>query len=190
MSKILIITAHPSEKNLTKGITNIWIEEKEKQGHSIDLVDLYGDKQLPFVAYKSNEDLKNLSDEVKYYQEKVSKADEIVFVYPFWWGTTPAILKNWIDAVLTSGFAFKYGENGRPMGLLQGKSVRIISTSGTPTLFYCLNGIRRSNKKIWKQTIVEFCGMKFEGYHLFGGMDTKAKKVDKMFACVRKIANK
>ena len=187
---ILIITAHPSDKNLTKGISDIYVEEKEKQGHTIDLVDLYTDKQLPFVAYKSNDDLKNLSDEVKYYQEKVTWADEIVFVYPFWWGTYPAILKNWVDAVLTMGFAAKYGENGRPIGLLQGKRVRVISTSGAPTFIYCLNGIRRANKKIWKQTIVEFCGMKFDGYHLFGGMDTKAKKVEKMFTCIKKLANK
>lgn len=186
----LIITAHPSEHNLTIGIKDIFLKEKELQGNKVEVIDLYSDKQLPFVAYKTNDDLKNLSDEVLYYQEKVTWADEIVFVYPFWWGTTPAILKNWIDAVLTMGYAAKYGDDGRPVGLLQGKSVRIISTSGAPTFIYCLNGIRRANKKIWKQTIVEFCGMKFEGYHLFGGMDTKGKNVEKMFASVKKIANK
>lgn len=190
MKNVLIITAHPSEKNLTKGIANIFIAQKEAQGHTVELVDLYKDKQLPFLDYTTNSDMAILSDEQKYYQEKVTLADEIVIVYPFWWGSMPAILKNWIDSVLTMGYAAKYGENGRPIGLLQGKSVRIVSTSGAPTFFYCLNGIRRANKKIWKQTIVGFCGMKFEGYHLFGGMDTKAKKVEKMFGCVKKIANK
>jgi len=190
MKKILIITAHPSEKNLTKGIADIFLEAKESKGHNVEVVDLYKDKQLPFLEYATNSDMATLSDEQKYYQEKVTWADEIVFVYPFWWGTMPAILKNWVDSVLTMGFAAKYGDNGRPIGLLQGKSVRIFSTSGAPTFLYCLNGIRRANKKIWKQTIVEFCGMKFQGYHLFGGMDTKAKNVEKMFKCVRKIANK
>jgi NAD(P)H dehydrogenase (quinone) len=190
MKNILIITAHPSEKNLTQGIADIVVTQKEAQGHKVELVDLYKDKQLPYLNYATNSEMANLSDEQKYYQEKVTWADDIVIVYPFWWGTTPAILKNWIDSVLTMGFAAKYGDNGRPIGLLQGKSVRIISTSGAPTFWYCINGIRRANKKIWKQTIVEFCGMKFQGYHLFGGMDTKAKNVDKMFKCVTKIANK
>ena len=189
MKKILIIIAHPSKKNLTKGIADIFLEEKESQAYEVELIDLYQDKQLPYLTFEDAHDVKQ-SDEVKYYQEKVTNSDEIIFVYPFWWGTMPAILKNWIDSVLTMGFAAKYGENGRPIGLLQGKSVRIISTSGGPTFWYCLNGIRRANKKIWKQTIVELCGMKFQGYHLFGGMDTKAKKVEKMFNCIKKIANK
>jgi len=190
MKNILIITAHPSEKNLTHAIADIFVSEKERQKHQVERVDLYKDKQLPFLNFAKSEELSSLSDEQKYYQRKVSWADEIVFVYPFWWGTTPAILKNWIDSVFTMGFAAKYGENGRPFGLLTGKSVRIVSTSGAPTFLYCLNGIRNANKKIWKKTIVGFCGMEFDGYHLFGGMDTQGKNVEKMFKCVKKIANK
>lgn len=55
-------------------------------------------------------------------------ADELVFVFPIWWGDAPAILKNFIDCNFHSGFAFRY-ENGRPIGLLKGKSARIIATS-------------------------------------------------------------
>ncbi|SFV71038.1 NAD(P)H oxidoreductase YRKL @ Putative NADPH-quinone reductase (modulator of drug activity B) @ Flavodoxin 2 [hydrothermal vent metagenome] len=190
MKNILIITAHPTAHNLSKGIAKLWKEEKEIQGHEVEIIDLYQDKALPFLSFESQKDLAELSDIQKYYQEKITKADEIIFVYPFWWGSIPAILKNFLDSILLSGFAFKYGSNGMPEGLLKGKSVRVFSTSGAPTWLYCLNGIRKSNKKIWKQTIAGFCGMKFDGYHLFGGMDTKSKKVDKMFACVKKIAHK
>ena len=190
MKNILIITAHPSKNNLTKAISNIYEEEKLKQNANVEIIDLYSDKQLPYLSFDSNSDMQKLSEEQTYYQKKVTWADDIVFIYPFWWGTTPAILKNWIDSVFTMGFAAKYGENGRPIGLLKGKKVKVISTSGAPTFLYCLNGIRRANKKIWRQTIIEFCGMKFDGYHLFGGMDTKSKKVEKMFTCIKKIANK
>ena len=189
MSSILIIIAHPSPHNLTRGISEIYQEEKEKQGHSVKVIDLYKAEQLPYLDYT---DMKHYtaSTEARSYQKEITDADEIVFVYPFWWGTMPGILKNWIDSVFTMGFAAKYGKDGRPIGLLQGRSVRVISTSGAPTFLYCINGIRRANKKIWKQTIVEFCGMKFEGYHLFGGMDTEGKKIEKMFSCIKKIANK
>ena len=151
MSNILIITAHPSSHNLTIGITDIYKEEKEKQGHTVTIVDLYKDVQLPFYSFEEFANIP-VSDDAKYYQNMISNTDEIVFVYPFWWGTIPGILKNWIDTVLTMGFAAKYGENGRPVGLLQGKSVRVISTSGAPTFLYCLNGIRGANKKIWKKS--------------------------------------
>jgi putative NADPH-quinone reductase len=188
MKNILIITSHPSSHNLTRGITDIYKFEKEAKGDRVEVVDLYKDKQLPYFSFE-DENTNNDTAERLYYQEKITSADEIVFVYPFWWGTVPAILKNWLDTVLSTGFAFKYGTNGRPEGLLKGKSVRVISTSGAPTFFYCINGIRRANKKIWKQTIINFCGMKFDGFHLYGGMDTKGKNVDKMFASVKKLAN-
>lgn len=189
MKKILIVTAHPTDYNLTTGIADIFKEEKEKQGNTVEVLDLYKAEQLPFYTYDVT--FKDeLTDLQKHYQQMILDTDEIVIIYPFWWGTTPAILKNWIDSVFTMGFAAKYGKNGRPIGLLQGKSVRVISTSGAPTFLYCINGIRGANKKIWKKTIIEFCGMEFKGFHLYGGMDTRAKKVDKMFACVRKLAKK
>jgi len=190
MTKVLIVTAHPSSHNLTKGIAEIYKKEKEKQGKEVEIIDLYKDKQMPFHHFEDAHNPEPLSEAQEYYQRKILDANEILIVYPFWWGTMPAILKNWLDSTLYTGFAFKYGENGRPTGLLQGRSVRIISTSGAPTFLYCLNGIRRANKKIWKQSIVDFCGMKFEGYHLFGGMDTEGKKIEKMFSCVKKLANK
>ena len=189
MSNILIITAHPSSHNLTRGISDIYKEEKEKQGHVVTVIDLYKDVQLPFYSFEEFASIP-VSNDAKRYQDMVSNAEEIVFIYPFWWGSIPGILKNWIDTVLTMGFAAKYGKDGRPIGLLEGKSVRVISTSGAPTFLYYINGIRKANKNIWKKTIVEFCGMKFDGYHLFGGMDTRAKNVPKLFKSVEKLANK
>jgi len=187
MSNILIITAHPSSRNLTEGIAEIYKEEKEKRKNIVKLVDLYKDKQLPYFSFENAHDV-GKSEEVLYYQEQLKWADKIVIVYPFWWGSIPAILKNWVDSVLTTDFAFKYGDNGRPEGLLQGKSVKIISTCGAPKFLYYLNGIKRANKNIWKKSIVEFCGMNFDGYHLFGSMDTNGKNVEKLFKAVKKLA--
>jgi len=183
---ILIITAHPTSRNLTTEIAKIYKNEKESRGDSVEVVDLYHDREQPFYTF---EDAHNttLTDDQKYYQQKIKKADEIVFVYPFWWGGTPAILKNWIDWNLTIGFAAHY-VNGRPKGLLQGKSVKVFSTCGAPKFYYIFTGVHFAVKKIWKQTIVEFCGMKFDGYYLFGGVDTLGEKVDKIFEKIKEIA--
>jgi len=189
MSNLLIVTAHPTSKNLTQVMAKIYQEAKEQAGDNVEVIDLYQDKPLEFLSFETHEDLSQKDETREYYQAKITQADEIVFIYPFWWGSMPAILKNWIDQVFMSGFAFKYDESGRPKGLLNGKRAKVISTSGAPTFWYCLNGIRRANKKIWKQTIIEFCGMKFEGYHLFGGVDTSGKNVDKILTSVKKLAN-
>ena len=188
MSNILIITAHPTSKNLTKGMADIYKNEKEAQGSTVKLVDLYKDKQLPYLTFENANDVGKL-DEVLYYQEQIKWAEEIVVIYPFWWGSMPAILKNWLDQVLTSGFSFTYGDNGRPMGLLQGRSVRVMTTCGAPKFLYMLNGIKRANDNIWKKSIIKFCGMEYDGFHLFGGVDTSGKNTKNIFAAVKKLAN-
>jgi len=189
MNNILIITAHPSSRNLSEGMAKIYKEEKEKQGHDVEIVDLYKDKQMPYHHFEDAHNPEPLSEAQEYYQQKLLDAKEIIFIYPFWWGTMPAILKNWLDSILYTGFAFEYGENGRPVGLLQGRSVRVITTCGAPKFLYVLNGIHRANVNIWKKSITKFCGMEYEGFHLFGGVDTSGKNVDKIFASVKKIAN-
>jgi len=185
---VLIITAHPASKNLTKGMAEIYKEEKEKQGNTVKLVDLYIDEQLPYLSFEDAHADAPMPQR-DYYQSQIKWAEEIVIIYPFWWGSMPAILKNWVDTVFITGFAFTYGENGRPKGLLQGRSVRVISTCGAPKFLYCLNGINRANTNIWKKSIVKFCGMDFDGYHLFGGVDASGKNVEKIFASVKKLAN-
>lgn len=187
MSKLLIVTAHPSSRNLTKKMAEIYQAEKEAQGDTVEVIDLYRDKQLPYLTFENSSDIPK-NETITYYQHKIKEAEEIVIIYPFWWGTIPGILKNWIDSVFTIGFAAKYNEKGRPVGMLQGRHVKVITTSGTPGFIYCLNGIRRANKKIWKQTIVEFCGMKFDGFYLYGGIDSTRKDINTVFEAVKKLA--
>jgi len=190
MSQVLIITAHPSSDNITNAIANTYKEVRKEAGDTVEIIDLYTDKELPFLVYDKDDDLSNVTLAQEYYQDKVRYADEIVFVYPFWWGTMPAILKNWIDQVLTKSFAFEYNEKGRPVGLLDGRNVRIFTTAGTPKMIYCLNGINRANKNIWKKVIVEFCGMDFDGFHLYGGVDASGKNVDDILSSVKRIAER
>ena len=52
--------------------------------------------------------MKHLSPEQIAIQEKITTADELVFVFPIWWVNMPAILKNFFDTILTGGFAFQY----------------------------------------------------------------------------------
>ena len=53
MQNILIITEHSTKRNLTRGIVDIDKEEKEKQGHTIHIVDLYEDVQKMLIKCSS-----------------------------------------------------------------------------------------------------------------------------------------
>ena len=67
-------------------------------------------------------------------QQDIVDADHLVFEYPTWWGTCPALLKGLIDRVFLPGFAFKYRDNSLFWDkLLKGNTARLIVTMDTPT---------------------------------------------------------
>src|SRR5690606_38693674 len=55
------------------------------------------------------------------------------FVYPTWWSGPPAILKGWLERVMTSGVAFHFNQRGkvRP-SLTEVRHLVGISTYGAP----------------------------------------------------------
>ncbi|WP_373070014.1 NAD(P)H-dependent oxidoreductase [Sulfurimonas sp.] len=175
MKNILIVVANPKEDSFSFAMANKYKNKCKEKNYDVEFLDLYRDEnQQPFFT---NEQV--TTKEMKYYQEKISKADEITFVFPYWWGSMPAILKNFIDWNFSNGFAFEY-VNSRPHGLLKGKSVKVFTTTGAPYLFYMLTGAHRRLRSMLKEQIIEFCGMKFEEFNIFGGVDTSKKKMQKI----------
>ncbi len=186
MKNILIIVAHPKADSFSFAMANTYKENVEAKGHKAELLDLYRDThQQPFFTYDDANKLET-DAAMKYYQEKITHANEIVFVFPFWWGSFPAILKNFFDWNLSKGFAFHYVD-GRPKGLLQGKRVKVFTTTGAPKFIYMITGANRRLKKMMDQQIIAFCGMKLDGFHIFGGVDTSRKNTDKIIETIKAL---
>ena len=95
--KILILFAHPSQD---RSEVNVPMFHASQDIEGITAVDLYG--EYPTLAI-------NIDKE----QERLRNHDIIVFLFPLYWYSTPAILKEWQDLVLEYGFA--YGENGHQL---------------------------------------------------------------------------
>lgn len=71
-----------------------------------------------------------LSDELL---AELNWADHIVLTTPMYNFGIPSTLKAWIDLVCRAGLSFRYTENG-PEGLLEGKSIDIVITTGGAAL--------------------------------------------------------
>ena len=184
MKNTLIILAHPNENSLNHHIASIIEKEKAKTA-SVELLDLYKNSyQQSFYKLES----KSTREQI-FFQEKITKANEIIFVFPYWWGSMPAILKNWLDWNLSSGFAFEY-KKSRPIGLLKNKKVSVFTTTGAPKFYYMLTGANRRMKNMWKEQIVEFCGMKLESFNIFGGIDSKNLDIKDIENRVKNIVSK
>jgi NAD(P)H dehydrogenase (quinone) len=70
-----------------------------------------------YIKNKTDEDLIKLISsqkpkDVLLQQRKVSEADILVFITQVFWMHFPALVKGWMERVLTYGFAYKLNENG------------------------------------------------------------------------------
>jgi putative NADPH-quinone reductase len=112
MKKTVVIVAHP---NIEKGsLANKIIVDallREEMIEIRDLSMLYPDFVIDVAAE----------------QHALMQADTVVFQFPFYWYSTPAILKQWQDQVLSYGFA--YGNEGDK---LKGKMFIASLTIGGP----------------------------------------------------------
>ncbi len=170
----LIVTAHPSTKGFTHQIAEAYKKGKESKGDTVEILDLYKtDLQQGYLKFENiREDLSQPDPVRSAMQEKITKADNIVFIHPLWWLGSPAIMKNYIDVNFSAHFAFKY-VNGRPVGLLKGKTAAVfITCDGSLWMYRCL---AMPFKVIWKYPILMLCGLKVKAFEV---LDKKLFRTD------------
>jgi glutathione-regulated potassium-efflux system ancillary protein KefG len=71
-------------------------------------------------------------------QAAAIRAGRIVFQFPFYWYSTPPMLKRWQDDVLVFGWA--YGPGGTN---LHGKTLQLVLTAGGPEASYQVGAYNR-----------------------------------------------
>lgn len=135
--KFLIVDSHPYSESFNRQLTRK-IEEAVKEKHQVEVVNLVDDKFNPVMEaadlrlFSSG---KSADPKVADYQQKIDEADCLVFAFPIWWSTMPAVLKGFLDKVLLYGYAYTYGENGMLEGLLSKQAV-VITTMETPNSMF------------------------------------------------------
>ncbi|MFH0756653.1 MAG: NAD(P)H-dependent oxidoreductase [Bacteroidota bacterium] len=99
------------------------------------------------------------SIDVEVEQEMLLAHDVVVWQHPFYWYSSPSLLKEWIDIVLQHGFA--YGREGKA---LAGKKVMTAISSGGKREIYKEGGIRKYTIRQllapFEQT-VKLCNMEY-----------------------------
>ena len=114
---ILIIYAHPSKQSFTFQVFESLKKGLLKSGHSIEISDLYA---MNFQTDLSESEYNRegfgqlnlpIPEDVKTEQEKLERADCVIFVYPVWWSDCPAKMKGWFDRVYTVGYAYGYDDS-------------------------------------------------------------------------------
>jgi len=176
MKKILIIKAHPRENSFCNALADKYIEGAIESNNDTEVVNLKDLGLSKFLECNYSENTA-LPIELLNVQKLITWADHLVFVYPTWWATPPALLKVFVETVFTSGFAYKYKQNTHRVTWdkkLKGRSARIIATMDAPPWYYKLF-IGDPGFKMMKNGILNFCGIKPVYKNYFGSVKLSSK---------------
>lgn len=151
--KILIVIAHPEPNSFNAAMYREALKTLEENGHEVKTSDLYQMNFNPvsdrenFTTVKNTEYFSQQAEEhfasenngfandVLEEQDKVLWCDLMIWQFPLWWFSVPALLKGWVDKVFAMG---KFYDNGRiyENGLLKGKKALVSTTTGGPEKNY------------------------------------------------------
>jgi putative NADPH-quinone reductase len=157
--KILVILGQPQRHSYGGALMQAYSEGARAAGAEVK--ELYlGDLKFDPLATTSLAHLAELEPDLANAQEAIKWADHLVFVYPIWWGTIPALLKGFVERAFLPGFAVNFREKSLLWDkLLTGRSARLIVTLNTPSWIYRWY-FGRPGHNTMKKTILEFCGVR------------------------------
>lgn len=185
---MLIVYAHQSPGSFNAAVKDAAVKELQKQGCTVTVSDLYA---MDFKASATRKDIvgelknpelfrygeetaaawaaKTLSKDITDEQKKVEDADLIIFQFPLYWFSVPAVMKGWLDRVLTAGFAFSL-EKVYDFGIFTKKKAMLSFTTGAMENMFLPDGINGDiNVTLWplQNGILHFCGFQVLAPQIF-----------------------
>jgi NAD(P)H dehydrogenase (quinone) len=179
--KVLIIHAHPEPASFNSALKDKAVAYFTTRGDEVKVSDLYEKNFNPvggrwdFQQLSNPQYFKYQAEQVHAWQhgqfapdvqdemDKVVWADLIIFNFPLWWFSLPAILKGWVDRVFAMGFCYGAGKGVYSEGFFKEKKAMLTITTGGPEAAYGTNGRNGELDKILfhvNHGMLYFTGMK------------------------------
>ena len=154
---VLIVYAHPEPKSFNGAMKDLAVEVLDGADHAVRVSDLYAMKwesaggpgdflereDGAFFHYQREQvHATNTGTFVAQLAEEMDKlvwADLVIFQFPLWWFSLPAILKGWVDRVFAMGFSYGGGQR-YATGIFRGKRGMLAMTTGGPPSSYAAGG--------------------------------------------------
>ena len=190
--KILIIYAYPHHESLNGKILDT-VTQSINPKHEIKILDLYQEEFNPVLYFDKKYKRRDLQHckETQKYREAISWSNHIIFIFPIWWSSMPAILKGFIDRVLVQNFAYSYSAKKlSPNKLLKGRTASIIVTHDTPNLI--AKFLQKDYGRLLKTQILKnMCGIKVKQFLTLPNVrKSTSKKRANFFRKINKTINK
>jgi len=142
---VVVVYAHPVDGSFCSALRDRVLASLTDAGHEVDLLDLYAEGFQPALSAAEHA-LHHSGPETKPaiagHAARLSSAEALVFIYPTWFGSQPAILKGWFDRVWGEGVAYTLPEGHNRVRPLLRKIRRlvVVATHGSSKLVNALQG--------------------------------------------------
>jgi NAD(P)H dehydrogenase (quinone) len=155
---VLIVYAHEEPRSFNGAMRDKAAEVLRGCGHAVEVSDLYA---MRFNPVGGKHDFTTLADpdffkygaeqtkatagrtfaaDVAGEQEKLFRADFLIFQFPLWWFGLPAVLKGWVDRVFAAGLTYG-GGRWYSNGVFRGKRAMLSLTTGGAADIYGPRGL-------------------------------------------------
>lgn len=149
--KALIVFCHPERSSFNGALANLAKKTLEDQGYEVDITDLYAEDFDPAESAKHYPDRADpdefsvlgeqrhsfnngsLRAEIQRQIALLEQADFVLFQFPIWWHSVPAMLKGWIDRVFVSGGLYT-SKKRYDQGHFKGKMALCSATISAPAV--------------------------------------------------------
>jgi NAD(P)H dehydrogenase (quinone) len=156
--KVLIVHAHPEPQSFTTSMLHRAVRTFEAQGHEVMVSDLYAMNWNPvasaadfgarrnadYLVYaleqRENVAANAIAPDIAAELEKLIACDLVIFSFPLFWCSVPAIMKGWIDRVLVSGKVYG-GVRFYDRGGMRGKRAMLAYTCGGRDFMFGPEGV-------------------------------------------------
>ena len=146
----LIVHCHPEPHSFNAALKDLAGRALRRLGYGVEVSDLYGARFDPVEKpnhYQNREDpnyfsalaeqrhaskTASLPADVQHEIARLERADLVVFQFPLWWHSQPAMLKGWFDRVFVNGGLYT-STMRYDRGYFRGKRAICSVTTGAPS---------------------------------------------------------
>jgi putative NADPH-quinone reductase len=134
MALIAIIVGHARKDTYCEALGEAYRRGAEAGGHKATL---FVTSKMMFdpILHEGFAKIQPLEHDLQVAHDAIMEADHLVFIFPLWLGTLPAIFKGFLERVLQPDLA-EPSKKGKFTKIFKSKSARVIMTMGMPGFVY------------------------------------------------------
>jgi len=173
LRKIAIVQGHPdpSRERFGRVLQAAYTEGAASAGHEVRVIDV-ATLDFPLLRTKADWEKGEPPPAIRTAQATIAWAEHLVFFYPLWAGSMPALLKGFIERILQPDLIARQStESAMNWNIFKNKSARIVMTMGMPVTVYRWF-YRGHALKLLTRNILHFIGIKPVRHTLYGMIQT------------------